>query len=213
MSRPVSTYKQTAPMMESHYWRSELRADLAWLKKHRKYRRWSDKQQVLFERKLMLAAFQIRSLLERPKVNDRARASSMSVLRYKKVGGRPFTATGSGWPHERFDMENPESSSLSVANICNQLIHYYWMETPSEGKSFASMLVFSDYERHKWAYQIEIEGLLRLFQIFGDDASSVVGSHSAWDDKKQNYVVINSWGPEDSDMDEVINDIARRYGL
>jgi hypothetical protein len=87
------------------------------------------------------------------------------------------------------------------------------MEMLSEGKSFASMLVFSDYERHKWAYQLEIEDLLRLFQIFGDDASSVVGSHSAWDHKKQDYVVINSWGPEDSDMDDVINDIARRYGL
>jgi hypothetical protein len=184
-------------MMESHYWRLELRAELAWLEKHRTYRRWSEKQQVLFERKLMLVAFQIRSLLERPKVNDRARASSISVLRYKKVGTRPFTVTGSGWPHERFDMEKPESSSLSVAIICNQMIHYYWMETLSEGKSFASMLVFSDYERHKWAYQVEIEDLLRLFKIFGDDSSSVVASHSEWDHKKQDYVVVKSWGPDD----------------
>jgi hypothetical protein len=108
-------------MLESHYWRRELRADLFWLKRHRKYRRWSVKQLVLFERKLMLVAFQIRSLLERPKVNDRARRSSMSVLRYKKVGNRPFTVTGAGWPHERFDMANPEPDVLSVLDICNQL--------------------------------------------------------------------------------------------
>lgn len=71
-------------MIESYYWRVELRSDLAWLQGHRKYRRWSEKQQVLFERKLMLVAFQVRSLLERPKVNDRARNQTISVVRFKK---------------------------------------------------------------------------------------------------------------------------------
>ena len=66
-------------MIESTYWRQELREELAWLKKHRKYRRWSEKQLVLYERRLMLVAFQVRSLLERPKVNDRA--ESPRVLR------------------------------------------------------------------------------------------------------------------------------------
>lgn len=186
-------------MIESRYWRTELRADLAWLKKHRTYRRWSEKQLVLFERRLMLAAFQIRSLLERPKVNDRARGSSMSVLRYKKIGNRPFTAIGSGWPHERFDMENPESDILSAPDVCNQLIHYYWMETFSEGRAFTSMLVFSDYKRHKWAYEFGIEDLLGLFQVFGDESSCVVGSESKWDDKKQDFVATKSWGPGDVD--------------
>lgn len=185
-------------MIESRYWRTELRADLAWLKKHRTYRRWSEKQLVLFERKLMLAAFQIRSLLERPKVNDRARSSGMPVLRYKKTGNRPFTVTGSGWPHERFDMENPESGFLSAPDVCNQLIHYYWMQTMSEGRAFTSMLVFSDYKRHKWAYEFRIEDVLRLFQIFGDESSCVVGAESTWDEKKQDFVVTKSWGPGDS---------------
>ena len=184
-------------MIESRYWRTELRADLAWLTKHRVYRRWSEKQLVLFERKLMLVAFQIRSLLERPKVNDRARSSSMSVLRYKKIGNRPFTATGSGWPDERFDMEYPEPDILSALDVCNQLIHYYWMQTMSESKAFASMLVFSDYKRHKWAYEFQIEDLLHLFQVFGDESSRVVGAESRWDDKKQDFVVAKSWGPGD----------------
>lgn len=185
-------------MIESHYWRTELRADLAWLKRHRTYRRWSEKQLVLFERKLMLVAFQIRSLLERPKVNDRARGSSMSVLRYNKIGNRPFTATGSGWPHERFDMESPESDVLPVFDVCNQFIHYYWMQTLSEGQAFTSMLVFSDYKRHKCAYEFRTDDLLCLFQVFGDESSRVVGAESTWDDKKQDFVVNKSWGPGDS---------------
>ena len=181
-------------MIESSYWRAELRNDLAWLKSHRVYRRWSEKQQVLFERKLMLVAFQVRSLLERPKVNDQARSAGMSVLRYKKTGDRPFTVTGSGWPHERFDMEHPEATVLSVLEVCNQLIHYYWMQILSESRAFVAMLVFSDYQRHKWAYEFQIEDLLQLFRVFGDDSSAIVGMESQWNDKRQDYVVTRSWG-------------------
>lgn len=181
-------------MIESCYWRTELRSDITWLKSHRVYRRWSEKQQVLFERKLMLVAFQVRSLLERPKVNDRARSTSISVLRYKKLGNRPFTVMGAGWPHERFDMEHPEPATLSALEVCNQLIHYYWMQTLSEGRTFVSMLVFSDYQRHKWAYKLQIEDLLQLFRVFSNESSAVVGMESQWDDKRQDYVVTKSWG-------------------
>lgn len=185
-------------MIESYYWRVELRSDLAWLQGHRKYRRWSEKQQVLFERKLMLVAFQVRSLLERPKVNDRARNQTISVVRFKKSGDKPFTATGAGWPHERFDMDRPEPDVLSAPEVCNQLIHYYWMQTYTQGKSFISMLVFSDFKRNKWAYEIQIEDLLRLFGVFGDDSSSVVEVESKWSNEKQDFVVTKALGPSDS---------------
>lgn len=182
-------------MIESSYWRTELRNDLAWLKTHRVYGRWSEKQQVIFERKLMLVAFQVRSLLERPKVNDQARGTRMSVLRYKKIGNRPFTATGAGWLHERFDMEHPEAAVLSVFDVCNQLIHYYWMQTLSEHRSFVSMLVFSDYKRHKWVYEFQIEDLLQLFRVFGNDSSAIISMESRWDDEKQDYIVTRARGP------------------
>jgi hypothetical protein len=184
-------------MIESRYWRAELRADLAWLKKHRTYRRWSEKQLVLFERKLMLVAFQIRSLLDRPKVNDRARASRMSVLSYKKIGNRPFTVVGPGFPEDCFDMDNPQSETLPVLDVCNQLIHYYWMGTSSEDRSFTSMIVFSDYKRLKVAYEFQVEDLLSLFEVFGDESSWASGSEFKWNDKKQDYLVVRSPGPDE----------------
>lgn len=188
-------------MIESRYWRAELKDDLTWLKRHKAYCRWSEKQLVLFERKLMLVAFQIRSLLERPKVSDQARSTTMPVLRYKKMGGLPFTVTGSGWPQERFDMEKPEPAVLSALDVCNQLIHYYWMQTWSEGKAFTSMLVFSDYMRHKWAYEFRIEDLLQLFGVFSDDLSAIVGMESEWNEKKQDYAVKRAWGQGDVSAD------------
>lgn len=175
-------------MIESTYWRQELRAELAWLKRHRKYRRWSEKQLVLYERRLMLVAFQVRSLLERPKVNDRARNARMPVIRYKKIGVKPFTYVGPGFPEDRFDLANPEPSELRVIDVCNQLIHYYWMQTWSEGTAYKGMLVFSDFMRHKWAYEFSIEELIRLFSAFADDSSAATGMSFHWNEKKQDYV-------------------------
>lgn len=175
-------------MIESTYWRQELRAELAWLKKHRKYRRWSEKQLVLYERRLMLVAFQVRSLLERPKVNDRARNARMPVIRYKKTGTKPFTYVGPGFPEDRFDLANPEASELGVLDVCNQLIHYYWMQTWSEGTAFKGMLVFSDYMRQKWVYELQIQDLLSLFSLFANDTSAVNEIRFLWNDKKQDYV-------------------------
>lgn len=175
-------------MIESTYWRQELRAELAWLKKHRTYRRWSEKQLVLYERRLMLVAFQVRSLLERPKVNDRARSAKMPVIRYKKIGSKPFTFTGAGFPEDRFDIESPEQSELGVMDVCNQLIHYYWMQTWSEGTAFHGMLVFSDFMRHKWAYEFRIEDLISLFSVFANDASAVTEMSMTWNEKRQDYV-------------------------
>lgn len=122
-------------MIESRYWRAELRNDLAWLRKKRKYRKWSEKQHILYERKLMIVAFQVRSLLERPKINDHARGTYLPVLRYKKIGVRPFTTPSAGWPEDRFDMSYPEPHTLSALEVCNQLIHCYWMQTINEGTS------------------------------------------------------------------------------
>jgi len=181
-------------MIESRYWRSALRDNLTWLYRHHEYRRWSEKQLVFFERKLMMVAFQIRSLLERSKVNDHASRTCMPVLRYKKIGEIPFTFSGSGWPEDRFDMKHPEPDSLCVFDVCNQLIHYYWMQTFSGGKAFVSMLVFSDYKRHKWAYEFKIQNLLKLFSVFCDDSSSVVSVLKKWDEKKQDFIVVEADG-------------------
>jgi hypothetical protein len=132
-------------VIESSYWREELRADICWLRAKQKFKRWSEKQLVLYERKLMLVAFQIRTLLERPKVNDQAKALRLRAVKYPKVGGKPFTVVGPGWPDDHFDLTSPEAVQLSVWDVCNQLIHYYWMSTASERGRFTSILAFSDY--------------------------------------------------------------------
>lgn len=176
-------------MIESGYWREELRAEIRWLRAKQMFNRWSEKRVVLFERKLMLVAFQVRTLLDRPKSNDQARAVTFHASEYPKIGNKPFTIVGPGWPDDHFDLKNPGKVQLSVRDVCNQLIHYYWMTTAREGGRFTSVLVFSNYKRHICAYEFEVSKLLYLFSAFGDEHSAVHDCSFVWNKKMQDYVV------------------------
>ncbi|MFZ1390536.1 MAG: hypothetical protein WAS23_02985, partial [Dokdonella sp.] len=64
----------------------------------------------------------------------------------------------------------------------------YWMQTWSEGTAFKAMLVFSDFMRHKWAYEFAIQDLMALFSVFAADSSGVRELSFHWNEKKQDYV-------------------------
>jgi hypothetical protein len=182
-------------VIESRYWREELKADIRWLRVKQRYKRLSEKQLVLYERKLMLVAFQIRTLLERPKVNDRVRELKLQVVRYPKIGDEPFTVVGPGWPDDHFDLSSPEEVDLSVWDVCNQLIHYYWMSTASEETGrFTSILVFSDRKRQICAYEFKVSSLIDLFAAFSEEGSAVHKCRFVWNEKKRDYVMEDAGG-------------------
>ena len=184
-------------MIESRFWRAELKSDIRWLRTKQRFKRWSEKQLVLFERKLMLVAFQVRTLLERPKVNDRVKGLKLQASTYPKVSDKPFVV-GLGWPEDHFDLESPKPVQLSIWDVCNQLIHYYWMSTFDEGKGrFTSVFVCSDYKRNTCLYEFEVSRLIDLFSAFSKEDSAVFGCDFVWNEKKQDYVMENARGPND----------------
>lgn len=144
----------------------------------------------------MLVAFQVRTLLDRRKVNDQVKALKIWAMEYPKIGDKPFTVVGAGWPDDHFDLSSPEAVELSVCYVCNQLIHYYWMSTCSKSGRFTSVFVFSDHKRLTCAYEFEVSRLVDLFSAFGEDASSVYSCRFAWnaDDKKKDYVMAEGRG-------------------
>jgi hypothetical protein len=176
-------------MIESRYWRKELRADLAWLRQRRTFRRWSEKQQVLFERRLMVAAFQIRVLLDRPKVSSTARGAHLNARLYRKVGAQPVTLLNAVALEEHFDLESPRQIRLPIREVCNQLIHHYVLfALRSSRRRFEVLLVFSDYRKHVGLYEIDLPELLDLFALFADDQSAADYVSMTWNEKKQDYV-------------------------
>ena len=183
-------------MIETLYWHPELRKDIHWLKEKQYYKRWSEKQMVLYERKIMLVAFQIRSLLERPKVTKEYALKRLEVIKYDKVGSASLTRLDYEYS-EIFDIENPTVESLSAPQLCNQIIHYYLMFAQSnESKQFTNLLVVSDYKRNQCLFDVNISQLLEFFSHFAKDRSrfgygkDVNAVQYVWNEKKSDYELV-----------------------
>ena len=186
-------------MIESCYWREKLRDEIKWLRNNQKYKRWSEKQMVLYERKLMLVGFQIRSLLERERIAKAYAKKKLEIKRYEKVGKKPLTKLRYTNYDELFNMKEPKSDSLSAPQICNQLIHYYVMFTLSnEKRIFTTLLVVSDYQRHACLNEIDISKLIDFFEFFSKEDShfgkpgTVV--RGEWNEKKKDWDLIEGSG-------------------
>ena len=175
-------------MIESHFWRQELRADLSWLRRHRRFTRWSEKQQVLFERRLMLVAFQIRVLIERPVLSERVRSAHVDAHLYPKVGDGPVTLLNATALEEHFDLDNPAAIRLSIRDLCNQLIHHYVLfALRGTHRHFETVFVFSDYKKHVGLYAIQVDQTLALFSLFASELSAATSVRMTWDEKRKDY--------------------------
>lgn len=164
---------------------------MVWLRKHRSYNRWSEKQLVLYERKLMLIAFQIRSLLERPKVAKRYATKGLRVRQYPKSSRRPFTKLDPEY-WEYFDMNASKQVILSAPQVCNQIIHHHLMFARSDkAGQFTSLLVTSDYKRHSCLFKMNLSDLVDFFGMFAKEESALsrfgTTVTTVWNEKKKDY--------------------------
>ena len=175
-------------MIESRFWRKELRADIAWLRRHRRFKRWSESQQVLFERRLMMVAFQVRVLLEHSKVDGKVGRTPMKAQFFPKVGDEPVTWMNALDFHDHFDVDNPRDVTLSIRDVCNQLIHHYVMFAFGRGLTgFELIVVFSDYHRNKGMYELKAEPLIELFARFAHESSHAHYTGMTWNEKRRDY--------------------------
>lgn len=160
-------------MIESRYWRRELAKDIAELRKLREYVRWSEKRQVLFERKVMLIAFQIRSLLERPKVSKEVAGSSIVAVRHQAIESMPLDRA-MGDIFSMYDWDAAQNKEMSVVHLCNQIIHYKYMFAQSgSAPQFDALVLVSDYKMREAIFKVPVDELILLFAKFIRDDSGL----------------------------------------
>src|SRR6185437_12460513 len=158
---------------------------------------WSESQQVLFERRLMMVAFQVRVLLEHSKVDGTVGRTIMKAQFFAKVGVEPVTWMNALDFHDHFDVDNPTSVTLSVRDVCNQLIHHYVMFAFGRGlRGFELIVVFSDYHKNKGMYELEAEPLIELFARFADESSHAKYTRMIWNEKRRDYEFSTDAEPE-----------------
>lgn len=164
------------------FWRSELRKDLAWLRKRRGFRKWSEKRMVLYERRLVLVGAQIRILLDRSAVAPALVRQPLGCVSYPGHGAAPTSRVHRGDVPALFDLDAPGPDSLTAGQLCDRLLHHHLMAAVSgRPRRFTHLWVFSDQEDDERLYELEMKGMVEYFTRFAheDAAATEIEPHEA----------------------------------
>lgn len=151
-------------------WKQDLLRVAHNLEKRKTLARWTERTSFLVERDTMTAAYAVRKLIEAHKLSDELRAEPIHVQRYALVG-RPVDIWSRDEFVERYDMAHPEDVTLSLVELCNQIVHsWIWMLSPiGEPPQFDGIYVCSDRARKRHVYFVHVDTLITVFRSAGLD--------------------------------------------
>lgn len=147
-------------------WRHELRKAASRLQRWDEQARWSGRTYFLAERDIMMGAYSIRRLIDSGRCSSRLPDKRYSAYRYARIGRIPMHLDRFS-PESFYDVASPTTDSLSVARLCNQIIHSFVFQICAEEDSTAGVVFVSDRDKHKHLYGMSFQTLAALLDYVG----------------------------------------------
>lgn len=163
---------------ESWPWKRELLRDADVLERWCAKRSQSGRRDFLIERKIFLAAYAIRKLVESHKLTEQIKGHHIKTKHFKATGKNPNQYN---WHRidEFFDMDNAHSASLSPVAISNQVIHsfvfLYFVDDDGisvDGSNkfpIDGFYVASDWVKKKGLHLVRMDDFISLMRGVGND--------------------------------------------
>ncbi|MFD8799535.1 hypothetical protein [Streptomyces atroolivaceus] len=157
-------------IQESGPWRAELLDIAKRLEKRKVQRRWTDRTAFLIERDVMIGAYAVRRLKESFKVSDELARRTWPVEIHEPRGRVPDVQNSHKF-WELYDLEKSRKAGLSLANVCNQVIHsWIWGFAAREDElGLGGVFISSDRKRKKCLYFLATDTLVDLFRSIGEE--------------------------------------------
>lgn len=157
-------------IQESGPWRVELLDIARRLEKRKVQRRWTDRTAFLIERDVMMGAYAVRRLKESFKVSDDLARRTWSVEIHDPCGPTPDVHNSHKF-WELYDLEKSRKAQLSLASVCNQVIHsWIWGFAAREDEfGLEGIFISSDRQRRKCLYFLPLDTLVELFRSIGEE--------------------------------------------
>jgi hypothetical protein len=174
-------------MIESRYWKEDLRSHAKRLEPQRTPRRWSERAVVNFEKELMVSFFMVRALLEREKLSKKVTDHVVPVAR-SPWNGTPVTKLNYWCVDELYDFDQTREIMVSLNFVSNQFVHARAIFSGRDkSRNWSEVLVCSDYEKKKAVYVVALSDIRTVFRLVAGD--SVTWSKAVYDTAKGDYVV------------------------
>jgi len=173
--------------IESRYWKTDLSKYAHKFKYRYKFcKRIEEKQQVNFEKDIIISLFMLRVLMERKKCSSKTEQFDVSFFRY------PCKSDNVNWLNdwrfeEKYDLDKEEVLIQKPQFLVNQLIHHAALFAYREKGRWAGVWVAAPNQRRNYLYRIPIFEIIKLLEIAADDYP--VTMLSVYDQKKGDYKV------------------------
>jgi hypothetical protein len=167
---------------ESGYWKEDLIKDadilMRWARKKP-----SNRQYVLFEKKVFISAYSIRKLLEAEKIGPDFPMWTFGVSKFLKKTRDKIDYMNSHHIERFYDLDTPIKDSISIAFLSDKLIHSYIFSLKfNESGEVTAFLFTSDNSKEEYIYEMQIENFANLLQWIG--YSDVINCHQVRDSKQ-----------------------------
>jgi hypothetical protein len=156
-------------MIDSFYWKEELRRIAVTVQRVAKPRRWSERAHCTVERDLTVGFFLLRRLIELNLVSSAIKSKRIRVFSFRALGKR-VTRINAHRIGELYDCENEVAESKSPLYVSNQFIHAYTsMVARDQTRNWSDVIVVSDFDRNDCIWRIPVCEIEILFKAASVD--------------------------------------------
>jgi hypothetical protein len=154
---------------ESFYWRKDLLRDARLIVRWAK-RPPSERQGILLEKKIMLAAYSMRKLFEAKKLSTRLEEDVLECKSFPRTGKR-MTIINWHKIDQLFNLEKSMVKQIRVMNLLNKIIHSYTfiIEIDEKHRSRGFYLA-SDRSRASELLYVRLVHFVKLMRRVGNDS-------------------------------------------
>jgi hypothetical protein len=154
---------------DSWSWKRYVAKCAASLERASTQRRWPDAAFARVERDILVAAFAVRKLMDSYKLSDEMERANVRCTVYPALAPLP-DYTDRHEVDKYYDLSMPRQRSLSLRNLCNQIVHSYVLFLDVDaGSGLGGFFVVSERDREQCVRYMAIANMYRLLREVAED--------------------------------------------
>jgi hypothetical protein len=156
-------------IFESWYWKQPLLEMASRLRTLKSVAELTESQYVQIEKDVFIGFYSVRKLLETiTKVTDTAKKRKMKVVWHPNK--KPVTWRNNHRIDELYDLAVSHTEVRDISFISGRIIHsFVFAPSAAPDGGLAGILFTSDTDKNKKIYSLDIDDIIELFELIGDD--------------------------------------------
>lgn len=172
-------------MIESRYYRKDLKRLVKKLTRKKNQKKWTEKRMVVMEKHIVLAYYIVRKLIENDKVTNKTKSQVLTVEKFPRTA-KAITPFNYWAIDEIYDLNKGVTENLNIKDFSDVCIHSRTIYlTIDKTKNWDKLFLTSDKKMDEFLMAVSTEELIRTLNIVIKDYPKSLSY--TWNPKKGKY--------------------------